>query len=466
MNNITIAIVFMGLLIFFSHFFNSIFDKTKIPNVLLLMLIGVAAGFFVDQEQYFGKIGSVFTTITLVVIMFESGANLKFADIKKTIGSASLLTIFNFITTLIVVGTLVKLIFGLPWVSAIFFAAIVGGTSSAVVIPMIRQLRLGEKSETILILESALSDVLCLVVGLAAFEGMKAGALEFKDIMNSMWKAFLFAALIGIAAGLVWSMVLNLIRGVKNSMFTTLAFVFIIYGVVEMLGFNGGIASLCFGIIVGNAGAYQSKGWINKIFRFKTVPLTPQEKDFFSEIVFILQTYFFVYVGLSIKFGNPLIYLFALLLVVLILLMRPLGIKMFVRKGIKPRDFTMMSIMSPKGLVPAVLASLPFQYGLLNGKEIMDLGYAMVLISIIICSILVIIGSKDPLFFNKFYKDRIVPMFGGAKRLKQEELITTDTPESIEEYSSDSENTSDNDDSKPIDTDQTNNKKYNDYFDD
>ncbi|HRW21923.1 MAG TPA: cation:proton antiporter, partial [Bacteroidales bacterium] len=88
MDEIKIAIVFMGLLIFFSHFFNSIFDKTKIPNVLLLMLIGVAAGFFINQEQYFGKMGSVFTTITLVVIMFESGANLKFADIKKTIGSA------------------------------------------------------------------------------------------------------------------------------------------------------------------------------------------------------------------------------------------------------------------------------------------------------------------------------------------------------------------------------------------
>ncbi len=458
MDEIKIAIVFMGLLIFFSHFFNSIFDKTKIPNVLLLMLIGVAAGFFINQEQYFGKMGSVFTTITLVVIMFESGANLKFADIKKTIGSASLLTLFNFLTTLIVVGVLVKYLLGLPWVSAIFFASIVGGTSSAVVIPMIRQLRLGEKSETILVLESALSDVLCLVVGLAALEGMKAGALNFKEILNSMWKAFLFAALIGIAAGLIWSVVLNLIRAIKNSMFTTLAFVFIIYGIVEMLSFNGGIAALCFGIIVGNAGAYQSKGWINKVFRFKTVPLTPQEKDFFSEIVFILQTYFFVYVGLSIKFGNPLIYLFALLLVILILLMRPLGIKMFVRKGIKPRDFTMMSIMSPKGLVPAVLASLPFQYGLLNGKVIMDLGYAMVLISIIICSILVIIGSKDPLFFNKFYKDRIVPMFGGSKR--HVEAIEVDSE------SEDSSELEAHEDTEVDNSNNSNNKKYTDSFDD
>ena len=314
---------------------------------------------------------------------------------------------------------------GLSWVSSVFFAAIVGGTSSAVVIPTVRQLRMGEKSETILVLVSALSDVLCLVVGLAAFEGMKAGAIEFIDILNSMWKAFLFAALIGIASGFLWSILLNLIRSIKNSMFTSLAFVFIIYGIVEMLGFNGGIAALCFGIIIGNIGGYKAKGWVNKIFHFTTVPFTPHEKDFFAEIVFILQTYFFVYVGLSIKFSNPVIYLLAILFVALILLIRPLSIKLFARKGISVRDFTLMSIMSPKGLVPAVLASLPFQYGLLKGKEIMDLGYAMVLVSIIVCSILIIIGSKDPLFFNKVYKDRIVPFLGGTRRKDNSLLVST-----------------------------------------
>jgi NhaP-type Na+/H+ or K+/H+ antiporter len=59
-----------------------------------------------------------------------------------------------------------------------------------------------------------------------------------------------------------------------------------------------------------------------------------------------------------------------------------------------------MSVLTPKGLVTAVLASIPLQLGLPFGDKIMDLGFAVVLLSIIICSALVIILSNNPLFFK------------------------------------------------------------------
>ena len=66
-----------------------------------------------------------------------------------------------------------------------------------------------------------------------------------------------------------------------------------------------------------------------------------------------------------------------------------------------------MSVMSPKGLVPAVLASIPLQRGLINGDIILDLGYSIVLFSIIITSVLVIILSINPDYFeNKIARIR------------------------------------------------------------
>ena len=53
--------------------------------------------------------------------------------------------------------------------------------------------------------------------------------------------------------------------------------------------------------------------------------------------------------------------------------------------------------MAPKGLVPAILASIPIQYGMTGGDSIQMLSFAVVLLSILICSILVIILSKNPL---------------------------------------------------------------------
>ena len=341
--------------------------------------------------------------------MFESGANLRFSEISRSIGVASLITIINFIITVIITAFLANLLTKLDWINSIFVGAIIGGTSSAVVIPMVKQLKMSEKSSAILFLESALSDVLCLIVGLAVLEGIKAGALDVGMVFSKMWKAFLFAALLGVAGGLTWSLIIKLVRSIKNSMFTTLAFVFILYGVVEMLGFNGGIAALTFGIILGNSDVINTNKIFRKIFTFNTSGFNEHEKNFFAEIVFIMQTYFFVYVGISLQFGSVYIYGVGLLIVVLIILSRPLSIRLLTKKDTSAAEVGIMSVMTPKGLVPAVLASLPLQQGLINGDIIMDLGYSIVLFSIVICSVLVIILSKDPLVFKKMVKRKDEP---------------------------------------------------------
>ncbi|MBN2213896.1 MAG: cation:proton antiporter [Bacteroidales bacterium] len=404
--NIYTIIISLGLLIFFSHAFNELFNKTKIPNVLLLMLIGIIIGPIggIVTKDFFGQLGNVFTTITLIVILFESGSGLRFSEIKKTIGAASLITIINFVITVALTTFIANLFTRLDWINSIFLGAIVGGTSSAVVIPMVKQLKMSEKSSAILFLESALSDVLCLIVGLAVLEGIKMGALNVGMVFSKMWKAFLFAALLGVAGGFVWSLIIKVVRSIENSMFTTLAFVFILYGIVEMLGYNGGIAALSFGIILGNCDVINSSKIFRKIFIFDTSGFNDNERKFFAEIVFIMQTYFFVYVGISLQFGKLYLYGIGLLIVILIILIRPLTIRLLAKKDTSIGEVGIMSVMMPKGLVPAVLASIPMQLGLPYGDVIMDLGYSIVLFSIVICSVLVIILSKDPLVFRRMVK--------------------------------------------------------------
>ncbi len=404
--NIYTIVISLGLLIFFSHAFNELFDRTKIPNVLLLLLIGIIVGPVggIVSKDFFGQLGNVFTTITLIVILFESGVGLKFSEIKKSIGPASLITIMNFVITVIITAFLASLLTKLDWISSVFVGAIIGGTSSAVVIPIVKQLKMSEKSSAIMFLESALSDVLCLIVGLAVLEGIKMGALDVGTVFSKMWKAFLFAALIGLAAGLIWSVIIRLIRSIKNSMFTTLAFVFVLYGIVEMLGFNGGISALTFGIILGNTDSISTNKLFRKVFAFDASGFNENERNFFAEIVFVMQTYFFVYVGISLQFGSVYIYGIGLLIVALVILVRPLSIKLMTGKKTPANEVAIMSIMAPKGLVAAVLATIPMQQGLAFGDTIMDLGYSIVLFSIIICSVLVIFVSKDPLFLKKVIK--------------------------------------------------------------
>jgi NhaP-type Na+/H+ or K+/H+ antiporter len=398
--NLLLSIIFLGLLIFLSHFFNQLFDKTKVPNVLLLLLIGIALGPVLKliTPAFFGQMGPVFTTITLIVILFESGADLNLRAVRSAIGSASLLTVVNFILTMLITTLIGKYLLSLDTLSAAFVGAIIGGTSSAVVIPMVKQLKIGERSRSVLILESALSDVLCLVVGLALLEGMLKGELSIRDILHTMWKALLFAILIGLLAGIIWSGIIQHLRSIRNSMFTNLAFVFILYGAVEMLGFNGGISVLSFGMLLGNAGLISNISWVSRSSLYKPSGFTTSEKDFFAEIVFIVQTYFFVYVGISIQFGSNGVLLTALLLILLILLLRIPGSRILIsNRGVDITDRSIISVMSPKGMVPAVLASIPLQRGFPMGQVIQDLGYSVVFFSILICSALVIVLYRKPL---------------------------------------------------------------------
>lgn len=390
-------IIALGLLIFFSHLFNELFDRTKIPNVLLLLLIGIIIGPVsgIITQDFFGSLGQVFTTITLIIILFESGASLKIGIIKKTLASSLLLTVLNFIITVTIAVAVVSALTPLNIVEASFVGAIIGGTSSAVVIPMVRQLKLSDKGSSLLILESALSDVLCLVVGLALLDGISEGIVSIGKILSNMWKDFLFALLIGLAAGVIWSFFIRSMRSLKNSMFTTLAFTFVLYGIVESLSFNGGISILAFGIVLGNIDGLSDRPLFRKLELKPVSGVNENERNFFSEIVFVMQTYFFVYVGISLQFGSLKIYAIGLMLILLIMASRPFVIKLFTRKDYSASEVAIMSVMTPKGLVPAILASIPLQMGLSGGEVIMDLGYSVVLFSIILCSALVIfIGKK------------------------------------------------------------------------
>lgn len=393
---VPIIVVFLGILIFGAHLFNILFTKTKVPNALWFLLIGIVIGPVLGlvHQGHFGAVGRVFTNITLVIVLFESGVNLKLRELGGAIGSASLLTVTNFLITSALTSVIAYYFTSLDnMVNAAFFGVIIGGTSSAVVIPIIKQLKINPKGETVLLLESALSDVLCLVIGLAVLGAMQKGIFDMGEMLDMVWKSFLLAALIGIAAGLVWSVFLDRVRKIQNYTFTNLAMVFVVAGLTDLIGLNGGIATLAFGVTLGNAHVFKQT-FLKKIIPSKELLQT--EKSFFAEIAFILQTYFFVYAGVSIKFGNPFMFLLGLIMVIIIIAIRPLTVRVFVREKMSFKDLAIMGVMSPKGLVPAILASIPLQLGIEGGHIIQDLAYSVVLFSILLCSILVIILSKDP----------------------------------------------------------------------
>jgi len=386
------TILIIGLMLFFAHFLSLQFSKTNIPDVLVLMLVGIVIGpmFGIVTPEDFGKIGSLIATIALVVILFEGGTSLNLDVLGKSLGTTGLLAMTSFVLTAAIIASIGFYMLGLELLPAILLGVTLGNTSSAVVIPMVNSLRISDKPGTVLVLESALTDVLSIVGVFALLQIHTQGGVEPGRLVGSVLASLLFAAVIGVMGGIGWLLVLGKVRDFPNTISSTLAYVFIVYGLTEMLHFSGAIAALALGISLTNFQKFH-------LYRIPNVdknivPLNEIDLAFYSEAVFLLKTYFFVYLGISIHFSDVLLGITAISMMLMVYAMR-LALTRFVFRdpGYSLRDTAITSMMAPKGLASAVLATLPLQAGIVGSELIRDATYMVVLVSITLTALLVMI---------------------------------------------------------------------------
>jgi cell volume regulation protein A len=415
------VIAFVGILVFLAHLFSSIFSRTRIPDVLLLIIIGICVGPVLGlvTPAEFGAIGPVFTTITLIIILFESGIALKLNMLRSSLGGAMILAPLSFFLTMFVVAGLAIWLTDLEVLPAFILGAVVGSTSEAVVIPLVRQLKINEETQTLLSVESTVNDVLSIVITVALLQAYTAGTFEFASVSGKLIASFIVALIFGVVGALIWSTLLNRIHVIKNAMFTTPAFVFIIYGVVEILGFSGPIAALAFGVTIGNIETIRIPIFKKSTMK-ESVGLSEAEKIFFSEVAFLLKTFFFIYLGISLELITTWFIIVALILTLVAFILRIPAVKVSIRKAIHEKDLSVMAVMVPKGLAAVVLASLPLQQGVVGGDIIKNITYGIVVFSIILTSILVLLLEKTPL--PNLYARILIPPWPRFRRKKEEHV--------------------------------------------
>ncbi len=399
------VIIFVGVLVFLAHWFSGIFSRTRIPDVLMLILVGVLLGpvLKVVSPEDFGAVGPVFVTVALVIILFDGGIGLHPQTLQSSLRDTVILTFTGFIISMLLVGTITAWTTSLGWIRSLMLGAILGGTSSAVVVPLVRQLRMGEQSKTVLMLESVLTDVLCIIVALGLLDAYMFKEADFRigTMIGKIVSSFLLAALLGVVGAFAWSILLHRVRTLQYSIFTTPAFVFVLYGIVELLGYSGAISSLTFGFAIGNAELFNLP-IIQRYVPRKSISLNETEKVFFAEAVFLIKTFFFVYVGLSIKLADFWSVYFGLFLTLAVFLSRILVVLLSVQRSVTRWDASFMAVMVPKGLAPAVLASIPLQRGMETGAFIQNATFAVVLFSILLNSLLIFLLDKTS--FSKIYQ--------------------------------------------------------------
>jgi cell volume regulation protein A len=247
-----------------------------------------------------------------------------------------------------------------PILYSILFGTIFGGSSSVVVISLASRIKVSEKCSTILSLESALTDIFCIVFSLVVIDIILKGAVDLTAVGQSIASRFSIGIVLGVIFGLIWLSVLKRIAKAPYVYILTLAVVLLAYSLSEFLGGSGSLCSLLFGIMLGN------EKEIYKILRMERPPDMVVDvglKRFESEVAFLLRTFFFVYIGLIVSISNITIVLAGIILSLILLLVRFGAVALTtVRSTELAKERWIMSIMLTRGLAAAVLATLPLQY--------------------------------------------------------------------------------------------------------
>ena len=103
METISTFVFSVGLIIFAAHFFTALFERTRIPDVLPLIFIGILVGPLLKilSPEDFGYVGPLLSAVALVLMLFEGGSHLTFETLKTSLKDCVVLAFTTFIITVL-----------------------------------------------------------------------------------------------------------------------------------------------------------------------------------------------------------------------------------------------------------------------------------------------------------------------------------------------------------------------------
>jgi len=388
---------FLGILVIIGFIGDYLFKKISFPDILVLLGLGYVAGhvLHIVDPAWVAPATPIIANLSLVVILFNGGLGLEFSQARASAPRAIALSLVGIGASMIAAAAFVYYILDWELMDSLLLGAIVGGTSPAIVMPLIRRAKVSPEISSLLNIESAINGALVIVIALVILEVMTVGATEHvaSAIVKAIGTRFLIGLGIGGAAGFAWLWVLTFIEGELYDDILTLAVLFLLYLAVESLQGSGAIFALVFGLILGNgmefAGFMRTK---------RTIEIHNTMMTFHSQIYFIVKTFFFAYLGLMITFDDPNVIVPSIILSLALLAIRCLVVPAIsIGKRSLLAKTGILASMLPRGLSSAVVAEIVATSGIPNARLYPEIVIVVIVTTVIISAVgIPIFTRKSP----------------------------------------------------------------------
>ena len=358
------------------------FKKTGIPDIAFLMVLGVVIGpvFGIIQPEAVIEIVPYFAALALIIIMFDGGYNLHIGNVLKTAHFAIVLVILGFAVSVGIVAAFGHYGLGWEWMDSILLGAIVGGSSSIIVFGLVRKLRISDEAKSMLSFESALTDIFATIIAFILFEAILSGQFNLDLLGQTIGRAVAVGLILGFGVGIPWMFFISKLTNAQHNYMLTLGVLFLLFFLANSFGESGALTALVFGLMLGN------KKYLVRKLKIK-LPDNTIDNSLHRQVTFIVRAFFFVFVGLLASFGQIEYVIFGILAAVAIYIGRVVITHTALVKGFSKLDKKVTSVMIPRGLAAAVLATIPLTMGLQNGEAYPQIIFFIILTSVIITTI-------------------------------------------------------------------------------
>ncbi len=358
------------------------FKKTGIPDIAFLMVLGIIIGPILGIVQPAAVIEIVpyFAALALIIIMFDGGYNLHIGNVLKTAHFAIVLVILGFAVSVGIVTGFAHFGLGWEWLDSILLGTIVGGSSSIIVFGLVRKLRISDDAKSMLSFESALTDILSTIVAFVLFEAVLSGNFSIDLLGETIGRAVIVGLILGFGVGIPWMFIISKLSNAQHNYMLTLGVLFLLFFLANSFGESGALTALVFGLMLGN------KKYLLKKLRIK-LPEHTIDNSLHTQVTFIVRAFFFVFVGLLASFGQFEYVIFGIVAAIAIYVGRIIITKTALVRGFSKLDKKVTSVMIPRGLAAAVLATIPLTMGLQNGEAYPQIVFFILLTSVIITTI-------------------------------------------------------------------------------
>jgi hypothetical protein len=382
MTTYTTLIILSGLVIF-SYLFDLVASKTKLPSVLLLLLLGIGLRVLVDQLHFqtfdFLKVLPTLGTVGLILIVFEGALELKYEREKnKLIRGAFFSAFFILAATVSVITLIIHQItaqdFYRCFTNAIPFSVI----SSAIAIPSAAAL-IGQSKEFI-IYESSFSDILGIILFNFAVSNPHISVSSFIGLGLS---TLLIVVLSIISCILLLYLMGKISHHIK--FFLIISILILVYAVGQSYHLSSLVLVLSFGLFLNNADAIEHF-YFRSLFIYKNLSKDLEQLHQLSaETAFIIRTFFFVIFGFTMniyELNNGITIMNGVFILMTIYLIRIIYLKLF-----RKENSGTESVIAPRGLISILL-----YYNLPPSLRLPEIGTSFLFLVVLGSSLVMSIG--------------------------------------------------------------------------